>query len=109
MASNVPLFVQCTDFIFLKHQSIILIQRRMQIVLFWLTSCMEQWIFSNKGIAIKCGGSMGILSNNCHLFYTEGTVKLSSLCNICTGFFMHFLKTLVNMLIIVIMKNNVRV
>jgi len=53
MASNVPLFIQCTGFIFLKDQSIILIQRRRQIVLFWLILCMKQWIFSNKGIAIK--------------------------------------------------------
>jgi hypothetical protein len=53
---------------------------------------MEQWIFSNKGIAIKCGDSIGIESNNRHLFHVEGTVKLSSFCNICTGFFMHFFK-----------------
>jgi hypothetical protein len=37
---------------------------------------MEQWIFSNKGIAIKCGDSIGIESNNRHLFHVEGTVKL---------------------------------
>jgi hypothetical protein len=107
MASDVPLFVQCTDYIFKRSEYRTNTKKNEN--LFWLTSYMEQWIFSNKGIAIKCGGSMGILSNNCQLFQTEGIVKLSSLCNICTGFFMHFLKTLVNMLIIAIMKNNVSV
>jgi len=34
-------------------KSIILIQRRIEIVLFWLTLCMEQWIFSSISIAIN--------------------------------------------------------